>query len=60
MRGDLVIGIDSSTTATKAIAWDRRGRAVAEGRALRPGQTIGAMFDPSRVLLFGRSGKRLR
>jgi xylulokinase len=29
MRGDLVIGIDSSTTATKAIAWDRRGRAVA-------------------------------
>lgn len=29
----LVIGIDSSTTACKAIAWDRRGRAVAEGRA---------------------------
>ncbi len=36
MRGDLVIGIDSSTTATKAIAWDRRGRAVAEGRAAVP------------------------
>ena len=36
MRGDLVIGIDSSTTATKAIAWDRRGRAVAEGRAAIP------------------------
>lgn len=33
MRRDLVIGIDSSTTATKAIAWDRKGRAVAEGRA---------------------------
>jgi len=33
MRGDLVIGIDSSTTSTKAIAFDRRGRAVAEGRA---------------------------
>ncbi|WP_373503928.1 FGGY-family carbohydrate kinase [Aestuariivirga sp.] len=33
MRGDLVIGIDSSTTATKAIAFDRNGRIVAEGRA---------------------------
>ena len=30
---DLVIGIDSSTSATKAIAWDRAGKAVAEGRA---------------------------
>lgn len=29
----LVIGIDSSTTACKAIAWDKDGRAVAEGRA---------------------------
>jgi xylulokinase len=28
-----VIGIDSSTTATKAVVWDREGRAVAEGRA---------------------------
>lgn len=28
-----VIGIDSSTTATKAVVWDRDGRAVAEGRA---------------------------
>jgi sugar (pentulose or hexulose) kinase len=27
MQRDLVIGIDSSTTATKAIAWDRTGRA---------------------------------
>jgi xylulokinase len=33
MNPDLVIGIDSSTSATKAIAWDRRGRAFAEGRA---------------------------
>ncbi|MGE0241027.1 MAG: FGGY-family carbohydrate kinase [Parvibaculaceae bacterium] len=33
MTRDLVIGLDSSTTATKAIAWDRDGRAVAEGRA---------------------------
>jgi sugar (pentulose or hexulose) kinase len=32
----LVIGIDSSTTACKAIAWDREGRAVAEGRASYP------------------------
>ncbi len=28
-----MIGIDSSTTATKAVAWDRDGRALAEGRA---------------------------
>ena len=33
---DLIIGIDSSTTATKAIAFDRRGRVVAEGRAPVP------------------------
>src|SRR4029453_5288366 len=33
MNPDLVIGIDSSTSATKAIAWDRNGRAIAEGRA---------------------------
>ena len=30
---DLVVGIDASTTATKAIAWDRNGTLVAEGRA---------------------------
>ena len=36
MRGDLVIGIDSSTTATKAIAFDAKGRVVAEGRAPVP------------------------
>jgi len=30
---DLVLGIDCSTTASKAVAWDRVGRAVAEGRA---------------------------
>jgi xylulokinase len=28
-----VIGVDSSTTATKAVVWNREGRAVAEGRA---------------------------
>jgi xylulokinase len=28
-----VIGIDSSTTATKAVVWDHEGRAAAEGRA---------------------------
>ncbi len=33
MIRDLVIGVDSSTTATKAIAWDRTGKAVAETRA---------------------------
>ncbi len=34
MHQDLVIGIDSSTSATKAIAWTRAGEAVAEGRQL--------------------------
>lgn len=33
---DLVVGIDSSTTATKAIAFNRDGGAVAEGRAPVP------------------------
>ncbi len=33
---DSVIGIDSSTTSTKAIAFDREGRALAEGRAAVP------------------------
>ena len=36
MKIDIVIGLDSSTTATKAIAWDCRGRAIAEGRAPVP------------------------
>ena len=31
-RADLVIGIDCSTTAAKAVVWDRTGRAVAVGR----------------------------
>lgn len=38
---DLVLGIDSSTTATKAIAWDRGGRAVAEGRSTLPMRDLG-------------------
>jgi len=33
MIRDLVIGIDCSTTAAKAVVWNTRGRAVAEGRA---------------------------
>jgi len=36
MPKDLVIGIDSSTTATKAIAWNAAGEAIAEGRAPVP------------------------
>lgn len=32
----LVIGIDCSTTACKAIAWNKQGKAVAEGRATYP------------------------
>ena len=33
MTRDLVIGIDCSTTAAKAVVWDPAGRAIAEGRA---------------------------
>ena len=33
MEAGLVIGIDSSTTGCKAIAWDAAGRPVAQGRA---------------------------
>ncbi len=33
MSNTFVVGVDSSTTSCKAIAWDRRGRALAEGRA---------------------------
>lgn len=33
MTDKAVISIDSSTTACKAIAWDRQGRSLAEGRA---------------------------
>ena len=36
MPREIVIGIDSSTTATKAIAWDRTGAPVAEGGAAIP------------------------
>jgi len=31
--GDLALGIDCSSTASKVVAWDRSGKAVAEGRA---------------------------
>jgi xylulokinase len=30
--GSIVIGVDSSTQSTKAIAWDRQGKVLAEGR----------------------------
>jgi len=33
MTADLVLAIDCSTTASKAVAWDREGSPVAEGRA---------------------------
>jgi hypothetical protein len=32
-HGPLVIGVDGGATACKAIAWNRQGVAVAEGRA---------------------------
>ncbi len=36
MAEKVVIGVDSSTTACKAIAWNKHGHAVAEGRASYP------------------------
>jgi len=36
MTDKVVIGVDSSTTACKAIAWNKQGQAVAEGRASYP------------------------
>ena len=33
VAGDLVLGIDCSTTASKAVLWDAVGAPVAEGRA---------------------------
>lgn len=36
MNGSVVIGVDSSTTACKAIAWDKHGQIVAEGRDSYP------------------------
>jgi len=36
MTKDLVIGLDSSTQSTKAVAWTRNGTPVAEGRASIP------------------------
>jgi xylulokinase len=32
MSRDLVIGVDCSTTASKAVVWDREGKAIATGR----------------------------
>ena len=34
--------------------------AVEDGRALRPGQSLTASFDPNRALLFDKSGQRIR
>jgi sugar (pentulose or hexulose) kinase len=51
MNGQLVVGIDSSTSATKAIAWDAEGNRVAEGRKAislsnpRPGEFEQAPAD---------------
>ena len=35
-RAHYVVGIDCSTTATKAVVWDEEGNSVAEGRATFP------------------------
>jgi xylulokinase len=61
MRGDLVIGIDSSTTATKAIAFDRKGRMVAEGRAPVPlSNPKPGWFEQDVVDWTGALGKSLK
>lgn len=39
---DVVVGIDASTTACKVIAFDREGRALAEGRSAYPLQQVGS------------------
>jgi len=66
MTKDLVIGIDSSTSATKAIAWDRSGDAVAEGRMAiglanpQPGhfeQNPEEWWDSTSAALRGVTGK---
>ncbi len=36
MPGDLVVSLDCSTSACKAIIWDQQGNALAEGRANLP------------------------
>jgi sugar (pentulose or hexulose) kinase len=36
MKQDIVIGLDASTTATKAVAWNRFGHVIAETRASVP------------------------
>lgn len=36
---DIVVGVDSSTTATKAVAWDAQGNFVAQGRSAVPTHT---------------------
>ena len=36
MSKDLVIGVDCSTTASKAVVWDRHGSLLAEGRCALP------------------------
>jgi sugar (pentulose or hexulose) kinase len=36
MNSEFVLGVDSSTTGTKAIAWNRSGEPVAEGRSPIP------------------------
>jgi xylulokinase len=32
MKKDLIVGVDCSTTAAKAIVWDRKGNLISEGR----------------------------
>ena len=52
---DLVVGIDSSTQSTKAIAWTKTGEFVAEGRCpidlLNPVLANSNSFDKNDVVI---------
>ena len=43
--GNIVIGVDSSTQSTKAIAWDINGNVLAEGRCDIPLNNVGIALD---------------
>lgn len=61
MTKDLVIGIDSSTSATKAIAWDRNGHAIAEGRmAIALHNPQAGYFEQDPEEWWGSTAKALR
>ncbi len=56
LKRDLVIGLDCSTTASKAVAWDSQGNAVAEGRGPLPIVTMWAPRPATRKASASQSG----